>query len=327
LSDVTKKKQVGNNGKKCADSSTHASKKWNNQEKMKKLEIKNKQKGFIICAELLVIGVMFFFLFGKDVGTIEYKSDVQTSVTERGEVYKDAPQEQEFFALENEKAQSEEKEIEEEVTPKTPGENKTPETGESDKPVREEPSMRKDFLLVNKDNALPEDYEVELKLLPDGTNKAAVEAYEPLCDMLAAGRKEGLVFEICSSYRDVKKQQKLFDEDLRALTRQGYTYEEAYEEVASETMPPGHSEHSTGLAFDIVAMSYQMLNEKQAKTAESIWLREHCAEYGFILRYPEGKEDITKINYESWHFRYLGDVEVATYIMENGLTLEEYLEE
>lgn len=182
-----------------------------------------------------------------------------------------------------------------------------------------------EILLVNKDNKLPDDYEVNLVTLADGVNKAAEQAYEPLCNMLAAGRKEGLVFEICSSYRDVKRQQELFDEDLNALMRRGYSYEEAYAEVASETMPPGHSEHSTGLAFDIVSLSYQMLDAGQEKTAENKWLQEHCAEYGFILRYPKGKEDITAISYESWHFRYVG-VEVAKYIMDKGITLEEYLQ-
>lgn len=183
---------------------------------------------------------------------------------------------------------------------------------------------KQDILLVNKENKLPEDYEVELKTLPDGVNRAAEEAYEPLCDMLKAGRREGLNFEICSSYRDVKRQEELFDEDLRVLMNSGYTYLQAYEEVEKETMPPGCSEHSTGLAFDIVALDYQMLDAGQARTAENKWLQEHCAEYGFILRYPEGKEDITGISYEAWHFRYVGQ-EVAEYIMEEGITLEEYL--
>lgn len=180
-------------------------------------------------------------------------------------------------------------------------------------------------LLVNKESPLPEDYEVELITLPDGRSKAAEVAYEPLCEMLDAGKKEGLNFFICSSYRDKERQEELFDEDVEVLLRQGYSYWEAYEEVAKETMPPGYSEHSTGLAFDIVALDYQMLDRGQEKTAENKWLRTHCAEYGFILRYPKGKEDITDISYESWHFRYVGK-EVAEYIMEKGITLEEYLE-
>lgn len=181
------------------------------------------------------------------------------------------------------------------------------------------------LLLVNKDNKLPDDYEVELVTFEDGVKLAAKEAYEPLCDMLKAGRNEGLVFKICSAYRSTERQQQLFDEDVDALVRAGYSYSQAYEEVAKETMPPGYSEHSTGLAFDIVSFDYQILDERQKNTAENKWLFKHCAEYGFILRYPKEKEDITKISYEPWHFRYVG-VEAATYIMENNLTLEEYLD-
>lgn len=180
-------------------------------------------------------------------------------------------------------------------------------------------------LLVNKENPLPEDYEVELITLPDGRSRASEEAYEPLMEMLRAGAEEGLHLLVCSSYRDRERQEELFDEDLEELLRKGYTYGEAYEEVAKETMPPGCSEHSTGLAFDIVAQDYQMLDKGQEKTAENKWLRKHCAEYGFILRYPKGKEDITNISYESWHFRYVGR-ELAEYIMEEEITLEEYWE-
>lgn len=189
----------------------------------------------------------------------------------------------------------------------------------------EEENQDELLILVNKDNPLPEGYEVNLKLMYDQVNRAAEVAYGPLSDMLAAGRAEGLNFEICSSYRDVKLQEKLFAEDVEVLMQRGFSYEEAYAEVARETMPPGYSEHSTGLAFDIVSVSYQMLDGGQEATLETQWLHKHCAEYGFILRYPRGKEDITKINYESWHYRYVGE-EVAKYIMENELCLEEYLE-
>lgn len=183
-----------------------------------------------------------------------------------------------------------------------------------------------ELLLVNKENKLPEDYDVTLILLPDGVHEAAKEAYEPLCKMLKAGEQEGLHFVVCSAYRDVKYQEKLFTEDLDALMQSGYSYEQAYKEVAKQTMPPGYSEHSTGLAFDIVALDYQMLNAGQEKTEENKWLQQHCAEYGFILRYPRDKEDITGISYESWHFRYVGK-EAAQRIMDEEITLEEYLEE
>jgi len=200
-------------------------------------------------------------------------------------------------------------------------------TGGTDSYVTEE--ERKDtgdvLLLVNRSHPLPEDYEVTLITLPDNRSRSAEEAYEPLMEMLAAGERAGLHMVVCSSYRDADRQKELFDEDVEALMRQGYTYEEAYEETAKETMPPGYSEHSTGLAFDIVAADYQMLDAGQEQTAENRWLQEHCAEYGFILRYPKGKENVTLINYESWHYRYVGK-EAARYIMEHGITLEEYLE-
>ena len=199
-------------------------------------------------------------------------------------------------------------------------------SGSKDSVEEEEAEVdRARILLVNRNNPLPGNYEVTLLTLPDGVNRAAKEAYEPLCNMLKAGEKEGLNFEICSSYRDAARQKTLFEEDVEVLMQAGYSYTDAYEEVAKETMPPGCSEHSTGLAFDIVALDYQMLDAGQEKTKENEWLREHCAEYGFILRYPKGKEDITSINYESWHFRYVGK-EAAEYIMKNGITLEEYLE-
>ena len=89
-------------------------------------------------------------------------------------------------------------------------------------------------------------------------------------------------------------------------------------------MPPGCSEHETGLALDIVSLDNQRLEEAQEETPENIWLRENCWKYGFILRYPRGKEDITGIDYEPWHFRYVGHA-AAEEITRLGLTLEEYL--
>lgn len=183
---------------------------------------------------------------------------------------------------------------------------------------------KKEILLVNREHALPQDYTVDLVTLEDGVHQCAREAYEPLCEMLRAGIREGLTFEVCSAYRSTERQEELFQEDLQAYLQQGYTYGRAWELTAQETMPAGYSEHATGLAFDIVALDYQMLDEGQEKTAENKWLRAHCAEYGFILRYPKNKEEVTQISYESWHFRYVG-AEAAKEIMEQGITLEEYL--
>lgn len=181
------------------------------------------------------------------------------------------------------------------------------------------------ILLVNKDNPLDDSYKPNLSHMDNYGVDVESTIYKPLNDMLAAGEKEGLTFWIASAYRSMERQRELLDEDIEALVKQGYSYSEAYEEVVRETMPVGCSEHATGLAVDIVAKDYQILDEKQGRTDEIKWLQKNCSQYGFILRYPEGKEDITKVDYESWHFRYVG-VDAAEAIMSQGITLEEYLE-
>lgn len=104
----------------------------------------------------------------------------------------------------------------------------------------------------------------------------------------------------------------------------GYTRDMAESYASMWVAIPGTSEHHTGLAFDIVASDYVVLDSSQATTRVQQWLMENCHNYGFILRYPEDKVNITGINYEPWHYRYVG-VEAATYIMEHGICLEEYL--
>jgi D-alanyl-D-alanine carboxypeptidase len=104
----------------------------------------------------------------------------------------------------------------------------------------------------------------------------------------------------------------------------GISYDEAYTAAATVVAIPGTSEHNLGLAVDICAEDYQVLDDAQADTPEQQWLMEHCADYGFILRYPQGKEDQTGIIWEPWHYRYVG-VEAAQEITSSGLCLEEYL--
>lgn len=181
------------------------------------------------------------------------------------------------------------------------------------------------LILVNKDKKLPEDYNVKLKLLNNNIHSVAEVLYNDLKQMLTDGSDEGLSFCIASAYRSSEYQQSLIDGYISEAMAQGMSYKEAYKDVFRESMPPGHSEHETGLALDIVAADYQLLDSGQELTAENKWLRKNCYKYGFILRYPEDKEDITGIAYEAWHFRYVGK-ETAKYITENNLTLEEYLE-
>jgi D-alanyl-D-alanine carboxypeptidase len=181
------------------------------------------------------------------------------------------------------------------------------------------------LLLVNKENPLDEDYEPNLVKMRNYGVEVDRTIYDALNRMLEDGEKEGLQFWVASGYRSPERQRELLDEDIADLVQQGYSYSEAYEEVVKETMPVGCSEHATGLSVDIVSKNYQILDGKQADTAEIKWLQENCSRYGFILRYPKDKEEITQVSYESWHFRYVG-VDAATEIMENGITLEEYLD-
>ena len=107
--------------------------------------------------------------------------------------------------------------------------------------------------------------------------------------------------------------------------KKGMSYMDAYMISSKAVTVPGASEHQIGLAIDIVSDDYVTLDEGFADTAAGRWLAEHSCEYGFILRYPEGKEYITSIEFEPWHFRYVGR-EAAMVITGEGITLEEFWE-
>ena len=179
------------------------------------------------------------------------------------------------------------------------------------------------ILLVNPWNEMPEDYEVTLKALSDG-NKVDERAYDDLTAMLEACREAGLRPKICSSYRTMSKQTYLYNNKITRLRNAGYSRKAAEAEAGRWVARPGTSEHQLGLAVDIVSQSYQALTKKQEQTKEQKWLMEHCWEYGFILRYPNDKSEITGIGYEPWHYRYVGR-DVALDIRDSGLCMEEYL--
>ncbi len=180
-------------------------------------------------------------------------------------------------------------------------------------------------ILVNKEHKVPADYKVKLVTYKKTEKIVAKIIRAPLEQMLKDGEKEGLSFQLCSAYRSNKAQQRLVDRDVRKYKRQGLSEEEALEKTYKVVQAAGHSEHATGLAVDIVSDHNTSLNETQETTDEFQWLKAHCAEYGFILRYPHGKTGITGIIYEPWHFRYVGK-EAAKFITENQLTYEEFYE-
>ena len=178
--------------------------------------------------------------------------------------------------------------------------------------------------LVNHTHPLPEGFTVETSTLPNGLEFDS-RAIGQLEQMLADGNAAGLQLMVCSAYRSVARQDELFNEMMQDYIAEGYSEEEAYDITATIRTPHGCSEHSTGLAADIVAVDYQMLDDGYAETDEAKWLLENAADYGFILRYPKDKESVTGIIWEPWHYRYVG-VENAKKIKASGLCLEEYLE-
>ena len=183
------------------------------------------------------------------------------------------------------------------------------------------------LLLVNRWNQLPEDYAPELELVAelDGRRyELDRRCSEALWDMLEDCAAAGGRPYICSAYRSSQDQQKLYQDKVRRLEREGVSREEAPELAAESVALPGTSEHQLGLAVDIIDEEYPFLDEGQEETATQIWLMENSWRYGFILRYPNGTTEQTGILYEPWHYRYVGR-EYAEEIHRMGLTLEEYL--
>lgn len=181
------------------------------------------------------------------------------------------------------------------------------------------------LVLVNKQHPVPDDYAFELGTIK-GSMKCDVRIIDDLMDMMQAAKKDGIKLVVCSPYRDYNRQTVLFNRKIDYYMEKGYSYAEAYKIASMTVTVPGASEHQIGLALDIVSSTYSGLDEGFGETKAGLWLREHCDEYGFILRYPKEKEYVTGIQYEPWHFRYVGK-EAAAEIMERGITLEEFLEE
>ena len=156
------------------------------------------------------------------------------------------------------------------------------------------------ILVVNKNYSLPKDYNPKV-------NK---EAYEALKKMQSDAKVLGLDLSLISGYRSYTKQEKLFNE---------YVKKDGVKKANTYSAKPGQSEHQTGLAFDIGSVDSSFENTSEAK-----WIQQNAHLYGFIVRYPKDKTDVTGYIYEPWHVRYLG-VDIATKVKESGLALEEYL--
>ena len=171
------------------------------------------------------------------------------------------------------------------------------------------------LMLVNKDNTIPDNYDVNLVEI-EGGERVDERIYEPLMEMLEAAREGnwGQSPAVVSGYRTQEKQKRLYDEKIAYFKKEGYSDSEAVKQAEQWVAVPGHSEHQLGIAVDINGATYDVY----------LWLQENSHKYGFIFRYPGSKTDITGTAEEVWHYRYVGK-EAAKEIYERGVCLEEYL--
>ena len=173
------------------------------------------------------------------------------------------------------------------------------------------------LILVNSENAFPDN--VNLNLVSFNGYQVADTIYNDLARMYNAALNDNITLKINNAYRSKDEQNQIFESKMNAYENEGYTKEKAYEQTTLTVQVPGYSEHETGLAIDFSNEGHYDENEKMWE-----WLKNNAYKYGFILRYPEDKYEITKINYEPWHYRYVGK-KAAKDITNKNLTLEEYL--
>lgn len=180
-------------------------------------------------------------------------------------------------------------------------------------------SLGWNLILVNDDNRVPRNYDVELIELSNG-EKVDSRIYPYLQDMFDDARASGLGLFVREGYRTTEEQQQIMDERIQEYQDEGYSLSEAKELAEKYVAIPGKSEHELGIAVDINADT-----SKSSSDAVYAWLASNAYKYGFIKRYPSDKTDITGVNNEPWHYRYVG-VEAAQEIWEKGMCLEEYIE-
>ncbi len=173
------------------------------------------------------------------------------------------------------------------------------------------------LILVNSNNSFPEN--VKLNLVSFQKKQVADIIYNDLIDMYNSALDDNITLKINNAYRTKKEQTKMFNDKMQSYINDGYSKEKAYNQTILTVQKPGYSEHETGLAIDFSNEGHYDENEKMWE-----WLKNNAYKYGFILRYPYNKYEITKIDYEPWHYRYVGK-KAAKEITNQNLTLEEYV--
>lgn len=200
-----------------------------------------------------------------------------------------------------------------------------------------EPDDSWQLILANPANPVPDGFKVALTDItgnfPDipalKDMKVDSRIVEPLKKMFQDAKADGKSLYLRASYRTIALQQTYYDWHINDFKKKGLSDEEAKRRTLQYIAYPGTSEHHTGLACDIISVEWQNSGKEIIdtfeETPEAKWLKDNAHKYGFIMRYPKDKEDVTKIGYEPWHFRYVG-VAHATAVYNSGLCFEEYLE-
>ena len=188
----------------------------------------------------------------------------------------------------------------------------------------EEKEKTKLLTLVDREHPVEDDYNVEFTLLGEG-QMVDSRCVDDLEAMLADCRRAGGQPELTASFRTWGAQERAWEEALDELIKAGLSREAAERQLERQMELPGFSEHQLGLAVDLLHQGTEQSVEQQDDTATIRWLREHCWRYGFILRYPADKTEITGKDYRPWHYRYVGR-DAAAQIRELNLSLEEYIE-
>jgi D-alanyl-D-alanine carboxypeptidase len=176
-------------------------------------------------------------------------------------------------------------------------------------------------ILVNQSSLLPDGFSVEVADFSGGqVDKRILSVCKA---MFADAKKDGVTLKLVDAYRSHDLQKRLFEDKVSSYLAKGYSQEDAEAEAATITARPGTSEHQTGLALDIVTPSYTKRDKGFANTDAFQWLNANAQDYGFTLRYKKGKQDLTGVIYESWHWRFVG-VNAARAMKQSGEVLEEY---
>lgn len=189
------------------------------------------------------------------------------------------------------------------------------------------PQVSKDdwfMVLASPSNPLPEGFDPETELIDSAGYYLDSRAVEDFFAMEQAATNAGLQLKVISGFRSANRQQSLYEAQVQQFLNDGLPQQEAEAQVQRIEQKQYESDHNTGLAVDIVP-TYKQTKDAAIITQlpEYQWLLEHAAEYGFILRYPQDKEEVTGVEFKPWHWRYVGK-EMAAFLTENNLTLDEY---